>query len=66
MIAAAVVLRRIDGSVGTARGPAALSASSGDFGDAGPCISAGIAADIVAINLAWAGMHVSPYVALVS
>jgi hypothetical protein len=67
MVATTIILPSIDGSVGSARSSAgALSASSRNFSDAGPHISAGVAADIVAINLAGPGMHVSPDAALVS
>jgi hypothetical protein len=59
----AVVLRRIDGSVGSARCSGSLPASFRNFGDAGLHISTGIA-DIVAIDLAGASMHVSSNVAL--
>ena len=66
MVATTVIWRSIDGSVGSAGSSGSLSASPGNFGNAGFHISASTAADIVAINLAGAGMHVSPYVALVS
>ena len=57
-------MHRIGGSVGTARRSGSLPVSPGNLGNAGLHIYAGIAADIVAINLAGTSMHICSYVAL--
>ena len=64
MVAATVILRGVAAGSRRICAACALPTCLRNFGDAGSHISAGVAADIVAINLAGAGMHVSPYVVL--